>query len=733
MSLTQLIQTFQSGTLSREAFYSEIDRVLAGGAGSGARLREAMDATQTVHPLPDVVYAEVLRRIDRQQDPAGAAEDATRMQETSTASYPSVPAAAPGAATADDMEHLKGIGDTLNGRFVLEECLGVGGMGTVYKALDLRKLEASDRKPYIAIKVLNVQFRGQPSSLIALQREARKAQTLAHRNIVTVYDFDRDGPLVYLTMEYLSGKPLSKVLRAPGFAGLPFEKARPIIAGMGQALAYAHERGFVHCDFKPANVFITDGGEVKVIDFGIARVFQRPEEDPDVTVFDPATLGGITPAYASPEMFEHREPDPRDDVYALACVTYELLTGKHPFNRKSATQARSEKLRAERPPNLDRQQWRTLSAALSFDRAARTATVNQFLDGMGVQPHASAFSAARMGALGAGAVVVAGGLWFGYRAMSGHDAPRADAAATVAASEAPTMAASVPAQASSAAVVASVLASSGPDVNAPASAAANLANPASATTTASAAPAANAASNASAPAAVEAPVPDTAALAALNASLARIPCSALDASVSAHALRVSGFAGAGGGVARVHGALARTAGAQGAAIDVNAVQNHYCEIVNTFAPYWRANRQPEGGATIHTRPPDAQLTQGSPLIVDITTPHYESYVNVDYYALDGSVVHLVPSNHERDNQAPPNFAATVGSTGDWLVDKPFGTEMIVLLITPAPLFDHLRPAAEPRAVWLAAVDQQLKTMASRYGRDHIVADFVQITTHARGN
>lgn len=224
------------------------------------------------------------------------------------------------------------MGDTLNGRFVLEECLGVGGMGTVYKALDLRKLEASDRKPYIAIKVLNVQFRGHPKSLIALQREARKAQTLAHRNIVTVYDFDRDGSVVYLTMEYLSGKSLNRVLRAPDFAGMPYAKALPIITGMGRALSYAHERGFVHCDFKPANVFLTDSGEVKVIDFGIARVFQQPADDADPTVFDPGTLGGMTPAYASPEMFEHREPDPRDDIYALACVTYELLTGRHPMS-----------------------------------------------------------------------------------------------------------------------------------------------------------------------------------------------------------------------------------------------------------------------------------------------------------------------------------------------------------------------------------------------------------------
>src|SRR6202022_4134547 len=149
------------------------------------------------------------------------------------------------------------------------------------------------------------------------------------------------------------GSPLSKMLRAPGFTGMQCDQALPIIAGMGRALAYAHERGFVHCDFKPANVFLTDNGEVKVIDFGIARALRRPGEESDVTLFDPATLGGITPAYASPEMFEHREPDPRDDVYALGCVTYELLTGLHPFNRVSALQARSEKRQPARPASLN--------------------------------------------------------------------------------------------------------------------------------------------------------------------------------------------------------------------------------------------------------------------------------------------------------------------------------------------------------------------------------------------
>ncbi|MBN3818039.1 protein kinase [Paraburkholderia sp. Se-20369] len=694
MSLAQLIQTFQSGALSRDAFYSEIDRALATDRLNCARLREVLDETQTTHPLSDEVYSEVLRHIERFHDGTASVGDETRLQESA------LPAAGLPGAPADgplvDGERVKGIGDTLNGRFVLEACLGVGGMGTVYKALDLRKLEASDRKPHIAIKVLNVQFRGQPTSLIALQREARKAQTLAHRNIVTVYDFDRDGPLVYLTMEYLSGKPLSKVLRAPGFAGMPLDAALPIIAGMGQALAYAHERGFVHCDFKPANVFITDSGEVKVIDFGIARVFQRRDEDPDVTVFDPASLGGITPAYASPEMFEHREPDPRDDVYALACVTYELLAGRHPFKRLSATQARSDNLRPERLPGLDRTQWRTLSAALSFDRATRTPGINPFLEGMGVFKRPSTLSGMRAGAAaGACALAAIVVLWYGLQALSGNSErhPAASAQAL-----------------------------------APAPAAGNDA--ATAHATASSAPAAVAAAvNPAAPAASAPAI----ALASVMAALSRLPCSALDASVRDHALQVRGYVEAVGGAARLQTALDGMALGQAVNPDVQPIDGHNCEVVNALAPYWRANRASAHVASIRTRPPDARLAEGSPLVIDITTPGYDTYVYVDYYVLNGSVVHLVPSSHARDNQAPPNYSATIGSMGDWVIGKPFGTEMIVLIATPAPLFDALRPPSEPRAAYLAAVDRQLKLFDAKYGAGRVAADFVQITTHAGRN
>src|SRR5690606_39060281 len=127
------------------------------------------------------------------------------------------------------------------------------------------------------VKVLNVEFRARPDSLIALQREAKKSQSLAHPNIVRVYDFDRDGTTVYMTMEYLAGEPLAKRLRAPNLTGMDPTDAMRILEAMANALAFAHDNCIVHADFKPGNVILTTSGQVKVIDFGIARAFQRPD------------------------------------------------------------------------------------------------------------------------------------------------------------------------------------------------------------------------------------------------------------------------------------------------------------------------------------------------------------------------------------------------------------------------------------------------------------------------
>lgn len=127
-------------------------------------------------------------------------------------------------------------GFVLKGRFILDEMLGSGGMGVVFRAIDLRKKEAQDRDPNIAIKVLNEDFRKHPDSFRALQREARKAQNLAHPNIITVYDFDREDALIYLTMKYLSGASLEKRMKA-NKAPLPLNQVVSIVKSVSAALA----------------------------------------------------------------------------------------------------------------------------------------------------------------------------------------------------------------------------------------------------------------------------------------------------------------------------------------------------------------------------------------------------------------------------------------------------------------------------------------------------------------
>lgn len=710
-SLARVIHDFQNGELSRDEFVAQLDSTLVTERLGPTQLLEMLGAAHRKAPLPEDLYIEVRRRIEqlRVSNVAAGGEE-TGIQ--TTVEFPSVVPRAPASASSSSStgahDQIKGTGDTLNNRFVLEECLGVGGMGTVYKALDLRKLEASDRKPYLAIKVLNVQFRGNPNSLVALQREARKAQVLAHRNIITVYDFDRDGPIVYLTMEYLSGKPLSQLLRTPGYQGMPVRAALPIVRGMCSALAYAHERGFVHCDFKPANVFLTTNAEVKVIDFGIARVFQRPEEESDATVFDPGSLGALTPAYASPEMIEHREPDPRDDIYALGCITYELLTGHHPFDRLSATQARNAEFKPQRPASLNARQWRALRAALSFDRATRMPSVARFIAEFDNEARAEKSGTLAKAGLAGFAVICSAAVGvFAWRA-----APNRHGEAQVAAGASQQRVGEV----TSSSVQGSETAAAGSD---------NAASVSGAPTTS--APSANP------PVALAPPTPPATpkpalTLAAVAPTLAQVPCSALSAATQDHTLTVRGYVSQRYGVARLKQDLSTLPGVDELKLDVEPTADDKCATLKALAPYWVQNWQAGHVAGLQVRPPGGRLSEGDSLVVDVSTPGYDSYVNLDYYQLDGNVVHMVPSPRAKDNQAPPHYSATVGSAGDWVISKPFGSEMVVLLITPAPLFDKPRPEAEPRADYLRALDTRLAQIAAKYGRERIVADFAPITT-----
>jgi serine/threonine protein kinase len=256
-----------------------------------------------------------------------------------------------------------GRGDVLRGRYVIESQLGSGGMGTVYKALDRSRSEHTDTDARVAIKVLHEQTRGLADVLSKLRREFYCAQALSHESVVKVFELDLDQDFPFFSMEFIDGENLPKVMRRFHPLPLPRDYVWAIIREVGGGLAHAHERRVIHGDMKPQNIMVTNSGEVRILDFGTAG--------------DSATA--LTPAYASCELLEGSEPDPRDDLFALACLSYELLAGEHPFKHLRSTEARTLKLTPRRPPGLTGRQWKALTAALAWERAHRPRSVREWL------------------------------------------------------------------------------------------------------------------------------------------------------------------------------------------------------------------------------------------------------------------------------------------------------------------------------------------------------------------
>ncbi len=295
----------------------------------------------------------------------------------------------------DDRTKLRGLFDNntpsfgvalapnvLKSRFVLQDQLGSGGMGTVYRAKDLRKVEAQDSQPFLAIKVLNGDFRAHPDAFISLQREAAKSQSLSHRNIVKIFDFDKDGEVPFMTMELLQGNELSDLLREYP-QGLPESLAWSVIRGFCSALKHAHAEGVIHADLKPGNLFVTHSGQVKIFDFGLARAVHanfsqgvlQTRSDVEDLIFDAAALGALTPAYASRAMLKGGSPGATDDVFAAALVIYQILTGKHPYGRIPADKVDPRSVSIERPKQLSSRQWRALLQALALEEEARLPSI----------------------------------------------------------------------------------------------------------------------------------------------------------------------------------------------------------------------------------------------------------------------------------------------------------------------------------------------------------------------
>lgn len=226
------------------------------------------------------------------------------------------------------------VGQVLDGRYRVDARIAVGGMATVYRAVDTRL----DR--VLALKVMHPALAADVSFVERFIREAKSVARLSHPNVVGVFDQGADGQYVYLAMEYVAGCTLRDVLRDRG--ALRPRAALDILEPVLAALGAAHRAGFVHRDMKPENVLIGDDGRVKVADFGLVRAVDT------VTNTTGSVLGTVS--YLAPEQIESGTADPRVDVYACGVVLYEILTGAKPHSGDSPAQVLYQHLNEDVPP-----------------------------------------------------------------------------------------------------------------------------------------------------------------------------------------------------------------------------------------------------------------------------------------------------------------------------------------------------------------------------------------------
>ena len=355
--LSLLDQYYRRGKIKAELFQTLKIRL----ESSALMVEEDMAARQrTSAPGPRKVTP--VARTPVRDAPAGAIREA---------------AAAASREAAGGAAREVSVGDVLRNRYRVRAVIGHGGMGTVFEATDEYRLALAAAGQRLALKVLHTAVTRREEVLIELQREFQHLQLLSHPNIVRVHEFDRDGDLAFFTMELLNGAPLSGVLSVRNATALPRPYAFAIMRDVGAAISYAHSHGVVHGDINPQNIFVTNDGDLRVLDFGASNKLLRDRWLPDNDSADPGPVA--TPGYASCQLLEGQKPDARDDLFAFACVAYVLLSGRHPFPNRTALEARAQRLRPRRPPGLGGAQWRVLREGLRWERDRRPSDVQKWL------------------------------------------------------------------------------------------------------------------------------------------------------------------------------------------------------------------------------------------------------------------------------------------------------------------------------------------------------------------
>jgi serine/threonine-protein kinase len=565
------------------------------------------------------------------------------------------------------------------GKYELRNVLGKGAMGTVYEGFD----------PIIARQVAIKTVRlPEPDDheaqeeLARFKREAQAAGRLTHPNIVGVFDYGETPELAYIVMEYVNGTTLKHVVDKKE----RFELAEivRIMESLMAGLQYSHDRGVVHRDIKPANVMLTKSGEVKIADFGIARI-----ESSSMT--QAGTMLG-TPSYMSPEQFMGQTVDARTDLYSSGVMLYQLLTGEKPFEG-GLTAIMHKVLNTDPPPPS------ALSVTVphSFDVVVqkamakrpedRFATANDFskavrdaYEGKGTEP-AMGFS--DFGGDGDATMVAS--------SRPAPPKPAPTPAAVTRPAPAPEKKGAPVGLIIGAVVVLLALGGGayfllGGKSSSPAPVAQTTMPPAT-------------------PQVTPPPPPQLTASqkqTAVSAALSSLSCTFFSASFQGGQPVITGLAGAGAPQAAYSAALGALPAGVTVIDQTQTFDGPYCDELNTMRSYHALFGSPdhlvlglEGGKTT--------LHDGDLITIDQTLPSFTKYIETDYFSNDGSVTHLTP-------KLTPGQTSLTQPLGN--VSAPYGTDMIISIASSAPLFPTARTQVESASDYLPVLRTAMQNIVS---------------------
>lgn len=267
-------------------------------------------------------------------------------------------------------------GFLLSERFEIIELVHSGGMSHVYKAIDRRRHPGHSQQTHVAVKMLRRSLSDHDEYRLLLEKEASKARSLSHPNIIKIFDFDAHDGQFFLVMEWLEGDSLKTLLKRTSGEPLSPTFAWAVVEAVADALQHSHSNGVIHADINPSNIFVTTTHDIKLLDFGVARYADDDEEKTpeDMTAW-------VTPSYASPEVLSGSSPLVQDDLFSLACVAYRCFAGAHPFDGKLSIVAQREGIEVKPITVLSEEEWSALQQSLSYTRAERPDSTSVLLRG----------------------------------------------------------------------------------------------------------------------------------------------------------------------------------------------------------------------------------------------------------------------------------------------------------------------------------------------------------------